>query len=150
MFASQAAWASPCALAHRSKPGSIKTMPGSSWTSKTVPRSGTQLPFGQSFDFTGDLGNFSLMHGEFMMETRAPGTYAVSETLPDGWQLDSATCSDGSPVDAIVLETGQSVTCTFNNSMDAAALSVPMLSLGGFLFITLMMMLIAAVFLRRY
>lgn len=49
---------------------------------------------GQSFDFTGDLGNFSLMHGElFIVETRPPGTYAVSETVPPGWQLESATCS---------------------------------------------------------
>ncbi|MDT8450327.1 MAG: ice-binding family protein, partial [Wenzhouxiangellaceae bacterium] len=30
---------------------------------------------GQFFDFTGDLGNFSLMHGEFIVETRAPGVY---------------------------------------------------------------------------
>ncbi|WP_263405599.1 prealbumin-like fold domain-containing protein [Wenzhouxiangella sp. AB-CW3] len=89
------------------------------------------------------------MHGEFIVETLPPGTYAVSETVPNGWRLDSATCDDGSPVSAIELEAGESVTCTFNNSQRAAALPVPIFSQGGVVLIILMMMLMAAVFLRR-
>jgi hypothetical protein len=49
------------------------------------------------------------------------GTYTVAETtFPNGWELDTATCvSDKrvgsfSPVD-IVLNPGETVTCTFNN-----------------------------------
>lgn len=103
---------------------------------------------GQFFDFTGDLGNFSLMHGEFNVETLTPGTYAVSETVPAGWQLDSATCDDGSPVDAIDLQAGESVTCTFTNSIQAA-LSVPTFSQGGIALLLLMMSLMAAVFLQH-
>ncbi|MCA1779947.1 MAG: ice-binding family protein, partial [Xanthomonadaceae bacterium] len=99
---------------------------------------------GQAFDFTGDLGNFSLMHGEFIVETLPPGTYAVSETVPTGWQLDSAVCDDGSQVNAIGLQAGENVTCTFTNSQ-AAALSVPIFSAGGLALLTLMMALIAAV-----
>jgi len=104
---------------------------------------------GQSFDFTGDLGNFSLMHGEFITEMRLPGIYAVSETAPSGWQLVSATCDDGSPVSAIDLEAGPHVTCTFTNSQ-RAALAVPIFSQGGIALIILIMMLMAAVFLRRF
>lgn len=102
---------------------------------------------GQSFDFTGDLGSFSLMHGEFNVETRPPGTYSVSETVPPGWQLDSATCDDGSPVGAIDLQAGESVTCTFTNSR--AVISVPVFSQGGIALLLLMMSLIAAVFLQH-
>jgi hypothetical protein len=35
--------------------------------------------------------------------------------IPAGWELTSATCSDGSPVTAIVLGAGETVTCTFTN-----------------------------------
>ena len=45
-----------------------------------------------------------------------PGTYSVAEVnIPDGWDLTSATCTDGSPVTAISLQAGETVTCTFNN-----------------------------------
>jgi hypothetical protein len=44
-----------------------------------------------------------------------PGTYSVAETVPAGWELTSATCSDGSPVTAISVQAGETVTCTFNN-----------------------------------
>ncbi len=46
-----------------------------------------------------------------------PGTYSVAEVdLPAGWALAGATCSDGSPVAAISLEAGETVTCTFYNT----------------------------------
>lgn len=48
------------------------------------------------------------------------GTYDVSETVPAGWDLTSATCSDGSPVTAIDLAAEETVTCTFNNQKDSA------------------------------
>jgi hypothetical protein len=114
----------------------------------TILKQATPSDTGQSFEFTGDLGTFSLMHGEFVVETRPPGTYAVSEAVPDGWQLDSATCSDGSPVSAIVLEAGENVTCTFTNSI-REALRIPIFSQGGMMLIILMMMLMAAAFLRH-
>jgi Prealbumin-like fold domain len=46
----------------------------------------------------------------------APGTYDIAETVPSGWRLDSATCSDGSPVTAIDISENESVTCTFTNT----------------------------------
>ncbi|MGC8879601.1 MAG: SdrD B-like domain-containing protein [Anaerolineae bacterium] len=45
-----------------------------------------------------------------------PGVYTVTEAVPDGWDLTGATCSDGSPVDAIDLQAGEVVTCTFTNT----------------------------------
>lgn len=46
-----------------------------------------------------------------------PGTYAVSETPVVGWDLTSATCSDGSPASAVVVDPGETVTCTFTNTV---------------------------------
>ncbi len=46
----------------------------------------------------------------------APGTYAVTETVPVGWQQTGATCSNGSQPSAIVLGAGQLVTCTYTNT----------------------------------
>ena len=45
-----------------------------------------------------------------------PGSgYSLSETAPSGWLLDSATCSDGSPVSNIDVSATETVTCTFTN-----------------------------------
>jgi hypothetical protein len=47
----------------------------------------------------------------------APGTYSVAETnIPAGWDLSSATCSDGSPITAISVAADETVTCTFTNT----------------------------------
>lgn len=45
-----------------------------------------------------------------------PGSgYAAAEIAVDGWDLSSATCSDGSPVGNIDVSPGETVTCTFTN-----------------------------------
>ncbi len=77
----------------------------------------------QSFDFstTGPSGfsqSFSLTdaatpHSSGQVK---PGTYSTSETVPAGWGQTGASCSDGSPVNAIAVGPGESVTCTFNNA----------------------------------
>ena len=44
----------------------------------------------------------------------APGAgYSVAQTAPSGWDLASATCSDGSPATNINVGSGESITCTF-------------------------------------
>ena len=45
-----------------------------------------------------------------------PGTYGVAESLPSGWDQTSASCSDGSPIGAIVVSAGETITCTFGNT----------------------------------
>ena len=45
-----------------------------------------------------------------------PGSgYSVSETVPGGWDQQSASCSDGSPTSNVSLSAGETVTCTFTN-----------------------------------
>ena len=48
-----------------------------------------------------------------------PGTYDVAESgIPAGWNLTDATCSDGSPITAIDITAGETVTCTFTNQRE--------------------------------
>lgn len=79
-----------------------------------------------TFDFTStDLGDgtFSLTttgsgatgSADTTFTELQAGTYDVAETVPTGWALASATCSDGSPVTAISLQAKEDVTCTFTN-----------------------------------
>jgi uncharacterized repeat protein (TIGR01451 family) len=76
----------------------------------------------QAFDFTADYDGdgFSLSDGQSDNSGDLDaGTYAVSETVPDGWTLVSAVCDDESDIDAIELDEGETVTCTFTNEQDA-------------------------------
>ena len=78
------------------------------------------LPDGssQSFEFDPSYGsNFFLSDGQSNDSGAiVADTYSVAEVnVPAGWDLTSATCSDGSPITAIVLGAGETVTCTFNN-----------------------------------
>ncbi|HEU5263751.1 MAG TPA: hypothetical protein VFU34_03880, partial [Gaiellaceae bacterium] len=73
----------------------------------------------QSFDFTAsyDQGGFSLSDGQQNNSgLLLPGNYSVSETVPAGWDLESATCDDGSSPDAIGLDPAETITCTFTNT----------------------------------
>ncbi len=116
----------------------------------TIIKEADPADSGESFSFSGDLGNFELMHGEFVTETLPPGVYSVTETVPQGWQLDSAICDDGSPVEAIDLDAGESIICTFNNSQPGvAAFSVPIFSPIGLAVLLLLMLAMAAVVLKR-
>ena len=88
-----------------------------------------------SFDFTsGTLGD-----GTFTLETTAagnggkdsetfgdltPGTYDAAETVPAGWNLVSSSCDDGSPVTAIAVSGGETVTCTFHNAREQGAIDI--------------------------
>lgn len=78
---------------------------------ETVPAGGI------GFDFTGDLGLFSLDDGKSeSFAGLVAGTYGVAEAVPDGWDLTDATCDDGSEPGAIDLAAGETVTCTFVNT----------------------------------
>ncbi len=44
------------------------------------------------------------------------GTYSVVETVPSGWSLTSAVCSDGSAANRSRSTRGETVTCTFTNT----------------------------------
>ncbi len=78
----------------------------------------------QAFDFQLSGGPdavaaaFFLRGGSAPFDTGAvrPGTYAIVQTDPgEAWDLESATCDDGSPVGALNVAPGEIVTCTFTN-----------------------------------
>lgn len=88
-----------------------------------------------AFDFTSS----SLTPAAFTLTTTAPGaagkdsktfaeltpgTYDAAETVPANWNLQSATCSDGSAVGAIAVSAGETVTCTFTNSREVGAIKI--------------------------
>ena len=52
------------------------------------------------------------------------GVYDVTESVPFGWDLTEVTCDDGSEPDAIDLQKGETVTCTFNNTLRPGQLEV--------------------------
>jgi len=83
----------------------------------TVPAGDTQMftftPSWGSPPATFQLADETTPHNSGYL---IPGTYSIAETVPTGWVLTSATCSDGSPVTAISLQAGETVTCTFTNS----------------------------------
>ncbi len=86
----------------------------------------------QDFDFSGDLGNFSLdddsdptLPNTATFQNQAPGTYSVSEvSIPAGWNLPSIVCNDpdggtttdlGTATANIDLDAGEGIVCTFTN-----------------------------------
>jgi hypothetical protein len=54
----------------------------------------------------------------------APATYDVAETVPAGWNLVSASCSDGSDPASIGLSGGETVTCTFHDAREKGAILI--------------------------
>jgi hypothetical protein len=87
-----------------------------------------------SFDFTLTGGasalnaSFSLKDGESNTTAGADvlaGTgYNAAETVPSGWSQTGASCDDGSPVTNIDVSVGETVTCTFTNTLQQGALQI--------------------------
>lgn len=74
-----------------------------------------------SFAFTGDI-EADLANGESAFSTVLPGTYTVSESIPDGWALVDISCTTGGTGDlatataTYTVASGDSVTCTYTNT----------------------------------
>ena len=84
------------------------------------------MPIGDptSFNFTLDGGPATFNRVAFSLsDTATPKVvvvdagsgYNASEVVPTGWRQSSATCSDGSTVNNIIVSGGEVITCTFNN-----------------------------------
>ena len=73
------------------------------------------------FDFSGDLGDFSLDDdGSQVFEGLGAGDYGVTEAVPAGWDLDGVVCTGGDSTVAgggvmVHLDAGEDVVCTFTN-----------------------------------
>jgi hypothetical protein len=83
-----------------------------------------------SFEASWLPSGFTLADGETASSgSLNPGVYWVNEVMSaeqkdDGWRFASATCSDGSPINAIRLGAGEVVTCTFENAQVMAEVVV--------------------------
>lgn len=80
----------------------------------------------QNFAFTNNFGNGNPAAFQLDDDSNAallntatfsviPGTYVLSQDAVAGWKLSSATCSNGSPITAISVASGEQVGCTFVN-----------------------------------
>jgi hypothetical protein len=82
------------------------------------------------FDFTTSYGApFGLADGQQnnsgpLLPTSESSTYSVTEAAEPGWTQTSAVCSDGSPANAIDLAPGETVTCTFTNTIQRGQIIV--------------------------
>jgi hypothetical protein len=73
--------------------------------------------------------DFDLADGESMELRPQPGTYTVTEADTPGWKIDGISCDDpgstGSGSTAtIVVDPGETITCTFRNAVDRPPLVV--------------------------
>ncbi len=92
-------------------------------TSGTIIIDKVTTPTGDptSFDFTltggGQNQSFSLTDTDPPQNivVLSGAGYSVAETVSTGWNLTSASCDDGSPVDNIDVGDNETVTCTFYN-----------------------------------
>ncbi len=96
-----------CVITNQADPGTIIV------AKETLPDGSAQ-----GFEFSPSWGDaFTLADGQSndsgLLE---PGSYSVGETVPEGWDLASATCDDGSDPTAIVLDPGENVVCSFINA----------------------------------
>ncbi len=87
-----------------------------------------------TFAFSGDLGGFDLKTANGLAKKDffdlPAGTYAVGESVPAGWDLTGARCTDGSNPNAINLAAGEEVTCVFANTR-RGSLAVVKQATGG-------------------
>ncbi len=83
----------------------------------------------RAFQFTSvELGDFEITttdgSGSQVFPDILAGTYDIAETVPDGWNLDSATCDNGDDPASVTLGNNETVVCTFENSEPTLAASV--------------------------
>ena len=107
-----------CTVRNKIKPGTIEI------EKQATPQSSQKFPFVGSTP----LGNFSLVDdGNGASASRifsglTPGTYTVSELVPDNWHLTGITCTPKSaaaitgPEATITLTPGGSVVCTYSDA----------------------------------
>jgi hypothetical protein len=97
----------------------VNTQRGRIYVDKVTDPSGDPRSFDFSLTGPNDVSqSFSLtdqsaLHNSGLL---LAGTYDVTESTPEGWDLSGASCDNGDPADEVVLDAGETVTCTFTNS----------------------------------
>ena len=117
-----------------SAPSSISLDPGEVVTCTFINRAQGRITVVKQTDPDGAAGTFvffpswdplfALGDGGSRTWYLGPGSYSLSEEHRVGWTIESATCSDGSPVSAIVLAAGEDVTCTFSNRRTGGTITI--------------------------
>ena len=69
-----------------------------------------------SFQLDDDGSNSNGLRNDLLLSAPTGAGYSIAEVPQNGWGLDSATCSDGSPVTNIDVGPAEFLTCTFTNS----------------------------------
>ena len=90
------------------------------------PTEFTFTPGGFNGNATFKLSDGSLLFDSGLLIPVADGggPYSIMETVPSGWTQTNATCDDGSPINAIDVGAGETVTCTFYNSKPDMTISI--------------------------
>ena len=120
-----AGWATTGSCDDGSTPDAISLAPGETVICTFQSERLTQLtvanttePAGdpQAFDFSLSPGEtFQLTGGQSRAFDLAAGSYALAATTPDGWERLGATCDNGDAPEAMTLDAGEQVTCTFSH-----------------------------------
>ena len=78
---------------------------------QVIPAAGAPL-----FDFTLTPGAaFQLGHDSRTFVVAAGEAHTLAVTAPEGWQQTAASCDNSDPLDAVVADAGEIVTCTFTH-----------------------------------
>jgi uncharacterized repeat protein (TIGR01451 family) len=105
-----------CTVFNRVQPGTIEI------EKSAYPQGRTEFPF------TGSLGDFTLLDRASQPDASsrtftdlAPGTYTVSELVPENWELTGVSCSSDSvvidgPEVAITIGPNEAVVCTYRDT----------------------------------
>jgi hypothetical protein len=96
-------------------------------TKKVTDPTGSSQSFGFHSNAPAANTTFSLTDGQSNDSGAInAGTYAVSEDtpLPTNWVAGTQSCDDGSPVSAVVINPGETVTCTFHNTLNLGTVKV--------------------------
>jgi len=118
-----------CTFSNSALPASLTLVKEANPADGTDFEFSSTLPGGASFSLDVDADNAL---SDTITFTDLPlGTYAITETVPDDWQLNTATCiggSDSGTLDgetlALTLGAGEDVVCTFSNGLQPASLTV--------------------------
>lgn len=85
--------------------------PSTDTTNFSITATGTASATGAPAFLNGSTGTISQTQSHTF--TVSPGTYSVTETIPEGWKQTDNTCTD------IVIKNGESKECTITNSKGA-------------------------------
>jgi uncharacterized repeat protein (TIGR01451 family) len=107
-----------CTYSNERQPGTIEVV-----KTATPDDTGTDFVFDLSGDDTGQLTITD--SGTDSFTGLEPGSYTVTEQVPDGWTLTTETCAGG-----VDLSAGETVTCEFTNEQLEAGISVTKMTNG--------------------